>query len=114
MTVAAITPISVNETAITWPTTGATVGNPAGGHTFKNLGNMIAVVTNTNSGSTAHTITEVTPGEVGGNAIEDNVRSIPANTTKAFKIGSRSVYGADVVLIPEDAELHISVLALAD
>lgn len=109
MAVAPITPLSITEAGIASPT-GATTGNTSGGHSFQNAPGAFVVAHNTNGSSTAHSLTFVTPGVIGGNAVADRVVSIAAGATLAIKVGPVEVYGSTVTVIPDNAEIHLSVV----
>jgi hypothetical protein len=109
MAVAPLTPIVIPEAGIA-AVTGATTGNTSGGHSFQNAPGAFVVVTNTNGSSTAHSLTFVTPGVVGGNPIDDRVVSVAAGATMFIKVGPVEVYGSTVTVIPAHAELHLSVV----
>ena len=82
-----------------------TAGDPVNNHALPNTGKTVLRVTNT--GASAHTLTLGTPVTVGGKAVDDTDVSIPAGATRTFGGLSPALYGTNVPIDVDSAELTL-------
>lgn len=73
----------------------AATGDPVEGHYVPNTGHVVIEVANTDAVG-AHSVTFVTPVTVQGKAVEDQIVSIAASTTRVFSNFPVSLYGSSL------------------
>lgn len=89
----------------------ATTGDAANGHQVSNQDGRVYIhAKNTNSGSTARTITFTTTGTVAGLAIADVTHSLAAGALGFFGPFDRQAFGKTLLIDVSNAELHLSAV----
>lgn len=95
--------VQAARNGVTSPTEQA--GDTTNGHVVTNSGRTIVTVRNADT--SAHSVTFVTPGTVDGQAVGDRTASVPASTSMDFGDFPTSVYGSQMAITVDSAQLKL-------
>lgn len=98
-----LTPVHPDRGGVTSPT--EQNGDTTNGHVVANSGRTIITVRNADTNP--HSVTFVTPGTVDGQAVGDRTVSIPASTSMDFGGFPTSVYGSQMAITVDSAQLKL-------
>lgn len=99
-----LTPVQATRAGVASPTEAN--GDPANGHVVRNTGRTIITVRNADA-SNPHSVTFVLPGTVYGQAVADQVVSIPASSSRDFGGFPVDGFGAQMAIDVDSAELKL-------
>lgn len=104
----AIPVTAISRTGVALPT--ETTGDATNFHTVVNDGNTIILARNTNSGSTARTVTVHLNRTVDGQAVASRTYSVAAAATKALGPFPTGDYGSSLLVDVDHAELLLRAI----
>lgn len=106
-----LTVTAISRTGVAPPA--ETTGDPVNNHTVNNDGSVFLLARNSNSGSTARTVTVHVNKTIDGQAVASKTYSIPASSSLYIGPFPPETYGADLLVDVDNAELKLSAFHLA-